>query len=183
MPHEPVPTSQRLEAYRNYLRLLARLELDPRLVGKLDPSDLVQETLLKAHQALAQFQWKSEAELAGWLRTILANTLTDTVRRFQSGYRDIDLERSIHESSARLESLLSQPESDPLDLVIRQEQLLALGNALAKLPEEQRTALEMKHLHGLTVADIALRLDRTRAAVAGLLRRGLEQLRELLDES
>jgi RNA polymerase sigma-70 factor, ECF subfamily len=180
MPGEPARSDQ-LEAYRNYLRLLARLQLDPRLLGKLDPSDVVQETLLKAHHALTGFQFKSDAELAAWLRTILANTLTDAVRRYQSSYRDVDLERSIHESSARLERLLARQEAGPLDLIIRQEELLELADALAELPADQRMALELKHLQGLTVAQVAEQLGRTRPAVAGLLRRGLERLRELLD--
>ncbi len=142
---------------------------------------MVQETLLKAHQALARFQWKSEGELASWLRTILANTLSDAVRRFQSSYRDVDLERSIHESSARLDRLLARQDAGPLDVAIRQEELLALANALAALPDDQRLSLEMKHLQGMTVAEVAAQLGRTRPAVAGLLRRGLGRLRELLD--
>ena len=68
-----------VESYREYLRLLARLNLDTRLRGRIDPSDLVQQTLLKAHEKRDQFRGKSDAELAAWLRAILANQIADAL--------------------------------------------------------------------------------------------------------
>src|SRR5260370_22975124 len=101
---------RRLEQYREYLRLLARLHVDPRLRGKLDPSDVVQETLLKAWQALDQFPGKTEGEVQAWLRTILANTLKDALRRFGGGNRHVARERALHSAreaaAAELETRL-----------------------------------------------------------------------------
>ncbi len=181
MPPEPQPAGRPIERYREYLRLLARLQLDPRLQGKLDPSDVVQQTLLKAHQHLGQFRGQTDGELAGWLRRILANTMTDAVRSFRLELAaGRSLQQSLEDSSARLEAWLVAPEEPPERRSERHEQTLALADALAQLPEDQRTAVELHHLKEMPVAEIAGLLGRTEASVAGLLRRGLKRLREIL---
>lgn len=172
-----------LESYRDYLRLLARLQLDPRLRGKLDPSDVVQQTLVKAHRNADQFRGRTDAERAAWLRRILANTLTDAARKYRvETARGQSLEQALHESSARLEAWLAKAQESPGEQADRHEQLLRLAEALRRLPEEQRMVVEMHHLQGCFLADIAHNVGKTEAAVAGLLRRGRKKLREFLEE-
>src|SRR5262245_29425815 len=183
MAPEAAVAGEALQRHRDYLCLLARLHLNPGLRGKLDPSDVVQQTLMKAHQHLHQFRGQGEAERAAWLRRILANTLADALREFGGAKRDVALEQSLEvalqQSSARLEAFLSPEASSPSQHAVRQEQLQLLAAALARLPQEQRTAVELHHLHDWSVAEVAAHLGRTEAAVAGLLRRGLKQLRDL----
>ena len=172
-----------LERYRDYLRLLARLQLPAHLRGKLDPSDVVQQTLLKAHHHADQFRGSTAAEQAGWLRRILVNTLVDAARKFS---READLqhslEQAVQDSSVRLEAWLAADQSSPSERADRNEQLLRLADAMCGLPDDTRTAVVLKHCRGWTLAEIADHLDRTPAAVASLLHRGLKQLRELLHE-
>src|SRR5947209_14084995 len=126
-----------LERHREYLRLLARLHLPARLRSKLDPSDVAQQTLLRAHQHLGQFRGRTEAELAAWLRQILANTLADAVREFGGGKRDVALERSlgaaVADSSARLEAFLQSGAPSPSAEAMRHEDLMRLAGGLARL--------------------------------------------------
>ena len=177
-------TGGTLERFREYLHLLARLQLDSRLQAKLDASDLVQQTLLKAYQAQGQFRGRSAAEQAAWLRQILANTMANAVRDLARAKRDIALERSLEaslaDSSSRLEAWLAADQSSPSQRADRQEQLLLLAAALARLPEDQRHAVERHHLQGWPLADIAAEMGRSESAVGGLLRRGLKGLRELM---
>jgi RNA polymerase sigma-70 factor (ECF subfamily) len=171
-----------LESYRDYLRLLARLQLDARLRGKLDPSDVVQQTMIKAHQHAEQFRGQSEAERAAWLRRILANTLADAARKYRlETARGHSLEQALHESSARLEAWLASEQESPSEQADHQEQLLRLAQALGELPDDQRRVIELHHLQGSMLADIAQEMGRTEAAIAGLLRRGRKRLRELLE--
>jgi RNA polymerase sigma-70 factor, ECF subfamily len=118
----------------------------------------------------------------------LSNTLVDVVREFEGAKRDVALERSLEatlaQSSARLEALLQGKLTSPSEHALRHEQLLELSDALAQLPEDQRQALEMHYLQGCAVPEVAEQMSRTERSVAGLVRRGLQKLRELLaDES
>jgi RNA polymerase sigma-70 factor (ECF subfamily) len=181
------PQAWDLERFRDYLRFLARVQLGPRLRGKLDPSDVVQQTLLAAFRKREQFQGSTDAERAGWLRRILAHHLADALRAFGQEKRDVSRERSLEESlrssSARLERWLAADDTSPAEEAERQERAVRLASALAALPEAQREALVLQYWHGWALAEIARHLDRTPAAVAGLLKRGLNRLRqELHDE-
>ena len=173
-----------LEQYREYLRLLARLQLDPRLRGQLDPSDIVQQTLLKAHERFDQFRGQTDLELRAWLRAILARSLIDAARKFgrQKGDRTQSLETALEESSAKLEALLASEESSPSQGAARAERLLELSVALARLPEDQRTAVELRYLHGLAVPDVAIQMGRSTVSVTGLLYRGMKVLRDVMGE-
>src|SRR5438105_15878803 len=95
MSQGPEGPERPLEDYRAYLRLLARLQLDPRLRGKLDSSDVAQEALLKAHEKRDQFRGRTEAEFAAWLRRILANYLTDAVRKYGLAGGNVAVEHSL----------------------------------------------------------------------------------------
>jgi len=173
-----------LGRYHDYLLLLARLQLDPRLRGKLDPSDVVQQTLLQAHQKQDQFRGQNDAERAAWLRAILANTMAEAVRRYGRQQRDVALERSLEaamaESSARLEACLGASQPSPSQEAVRHEELARLAAALARLPEDQRQAVELHHLQGCPVAEVGRQLGRSKESVAGLLFRGIRKLRELM---
>jgi RNA polymerase sigma-70 factor (ECF subfamily) len=173
-----------LERFRDYLRLLAGLQIGPRLRVKVDPSDLVQQTLLKAHKARDQFHGGSAAEMSAWLREILARTLADAIRDLTRDKRDINRERSLQtalaDSSARLEAWLVTSGMAPPEHAEKNEQLLRLAEALAQLPEAQRQAVLLRYYEGRPLEEIGERLERTRAGVASLLRRGLDRLRALL---
>jgi len=183
MPHDAQPFECSIEKYRSYLLLLARIHARRVLGAKVAPSDIVQETFLKAHAHRDQLRGKTEQEWAAWLRAILSNTMAEAVRRFNGPMRDIRLEETIDDTSHRLEQWLADSQSGPEQQAQRGELLNRLAFLLGNLPEDQRTALELKHLQGLPVSEVAVEMGRSPAAVAGLLRRGLAALRELLQES
>ncbi len=172
------------ERYRPALRLLAGARLDPRLRGRVDPSDLVQESLLKAQAHLDQFRGRTVEELHAWLRGILANEMALAIRRHLGGPRGLErsLEGELEASSLRLERWLADGAAGPDERAGREEQLARLAEAVGRLPEDQRTVIELRYLQGMSPPDIGARQGRSTASVAGLLRRGLRALREALKE-
>jgi len=175
-----------LEPFRTYLRVLAEVHLDVRLKGKLDPSDVVQQTMLRACAGFDQLRGREPGQVAAWLRKVLARTLADVVRDLERAKRDIGRERSLEDAMGRsasdLEAWLAAEQSSPSEKAERNEQLLRLADALCHLPDDTREAVVLKHCRDWTLAEIGEHLGRTPSAVASLLHRGLKQLRDILHE-
>lgn len=184
MTHHDEPPLRPLESYRKYLQMLAHLQIGSDLQAKLDPADVVQQTLLTAHRARHQFRGTTDAEQTAWLRQILATTLAQELRKFRRGKRNVGFERSLSDalddSSQRLEAMIAVEGSSVSHKAIKHEDLLRLAEALDELPEEQRHAVELKHLTGWRLEAISEQMGRTRQSVAGLLRRAMRSLRDCL---
>ena len=173
-----------LELYRNYLALLARLEIGRRLQGKVDPADLVQEAFLKAHASFSQFRGVTEKELVGWLRKILASKLADLLRHYGARGRDVRLERNLavelDRSSRFLDQALIARSVSPSHQAVRGEQAVLLADALHRLPEAYREVLVLHHLEELSFPEVARRMGRTVDSVEKLWARALARLRRAL---
>jgi RNA polymerase sigma-70 factor, ECF subfamily len=167
------------DRYRAYLLVLARREVG-RAAGRLDPSGVVQQTLLEAHAAGDGFAALESAQRLAWLRTALARNLADEYRKLHAGRRDV--RREVEASAAALDGWLAAQQSSPSEKADRNEQLLQLAAALEALPETQRAAVEAHYFEGRPVADVAAAMGKTTTAVAGLLKRGLQNLRDVLRE-
>jgi RNA polymerase sigma-70 factor (ECF subfamily) len=174
-----------LDLYRQYLSLLARMQVSRRLQGKIDASDLVQEAFLDAHRHFRQFRGTNENQLLQWLRQILAAKLADHWRRYLGAKRrDVRQEQALaaelDRSSAQLGAALAASISSPSQQASRREQAVLLADALGELPEHYREVLVLRHLEGLTFPQVADRMGRTLDSVEKLWLRALARLRELM---
>jgi RNA polymerase sigma-70 factor (ECF subfamily) len=175
-----------LEPYRQYLMLLAQVHLDPQLRGKLDPADLVQQAMLRAHLAFDGLRDRQPAVLSAWLRKILARTMADAMKHYLRDKRDLGMELSLEanfdHSTSGMSAWLAADQSSPSQRAEKNEELLRLADALSLLPESYREVVVQKHLQGRTLQEIAEGSGRTVPSVVALLRRGLAELREQLGE-
>jgi len=176
----------RLEKYRSYLRLLARMQLNPRLRSKVDESDIAQQTLVHAVQGLDDFRGSTEAEIVAWLKTILSNHMKHVARDHGRQKRDYRREQNfsqqIEQSSVHLEKFLEANVDSPSLKVRLAEGAVELAAALERLPETQRQAVELQYFHGLKLKEIGEIMDKSTSAVAGLLHRGLSAMRESMEQ-
>jgi RNA polymerase sigma-70 factor (ECF subfamily) len=182
---DPEALGRLLELYRGYLGLLARLQVNRRLQGKVDPADLVQETFLAAHRAWPEFRGTSERELVAWLRTILAARVANLARHyFGTQGRDVRLERELaaelDQSSRVLDHGLLAVQNSPSQEASRREQAVLLADTLGQLPEDYREVLILRHLEELTFPEVAERMGRSVDSVKKLWARALDRLRRIL---
>lgn len=176
-----------LELYRNYLRLLARTQIDLHLQARANPSDIVQETFLEAVRDFPQFRGSTERELIAWLRRILVFNLAHLVERQvraqkRSVRREVSLDQCralLDESSAQWEAALVSQYSSPSAQAQRRETAVLVADQLARLPPAYREVIVLRNLQGLPFEEVARRMDRTAGAVRVLWLRALERLRQM----
>jgi len=172
---------------RRYLLLIANHELDDQLRAKLGPSDVVQDTLLKAQTNFGRFQGRTDGELKAWLRTILINSLRDTARSFRPGSkRDLARERELQAILAQAPIARTSSAESPSKVALSLEQQEQLTVALYLLPDDYRRVVTLRNLERRSFNEIGAEMSRSSEAARKLWLRAIDRLRELLgggDES
>ncbi len=182
-----------LNAYRNYLQLLANTQIDQKLRARLSPSDLVQETMLGAYRDFGDFRGQDERQLLTWLRQILINRLHTFVQQHvlaqkRDVRREISMDQihaALNRSTDRLKTgnLLADVGPTPSRLAVQRESAVVLADHLAAMPAEYREVIELRNLQGLSFDEVAAQMDRSAGAARMLWMRAIRRLREsMLDE-
>ena len=174
-----------LHGYRSYLKLLARIQIDSRLQGKVDPSDLAQETFLQAQRDFKSFRGVTEQALLQWLRKILRARLSKLVQRFYGTQRrnlhlEHQLDQELDRSSQAVQALAAS-QSSPSKQAARQEETACLADALERLPADYREVIVLRQLEELKFSEVAERMKRSVGSVKQLWMRALVALRRLLE--
>jgi len=179
-----------LTRYRDYVRLVVRARCRGQLRQRVDNSDLVQETLMRAAQHIDEFRGQSEEEWRAWLGCIADREVIRQLRRHLGAERRAlrreqgePCRQDASSGQSRLEQW-ARTNSTPSAAAIGNERALQLVHALACLPDDYREVLELRHFEGLPFADIGQLLGRTAGAARVLWTRALKQLRdEILREN
>ena len=176
-----------LQMYRNYLMVLAGTQIERRLQPRISPSDIVQETMLRAHANFAQFRGASEPELIGWLRQILVNNLAKFVEQHvlaarRDVRREVSIERlgqALEQSTIQLAALLPAGSRSPSAAAQQREEAVLLADRLAMLAPDYREVLMLRNLQGLPFETIAQQMDRSVSATRMLWLRAIDKLKGL----
>jgi RNA polymerase sigma-70 factor (ECF subfamily) len=174
-----------LDLYRNYLRLVTRSVIHGALQVRIDPSDLVQETFLKAHRDFGRFVGSSEHELVAWLRRILIRNIADEAKRHRRQGRDVrrqeSLEAALERSSVAVQRALAAPLTSPSARIENRERAVLLADALAMLPDHYREVFILRSLEHVPIEQIAERMGRSANAVYKLWFRAMTALKQELE--
>jgi len=171
-----------LEMHRGYLKVLAQRYLEGPLEARVDASDLVQQTFLSVFRNFQRFEGAEEGEFVAWLRKVHQRNVQDAVRdHTQTAKRTLGREQRLPASSDD-GPVSGSAELSPSQRAMQGEDAVRLAGAIQQLPPDQREAVRLRHLEGRSLAGMAQRLERSEEAVAGLVKRGLQNLRKILGE-
>jgi RNA polymerase sigma-70 factor, ECF subfamily len=182
-PEQRLCDSWSIGRLRPWLQMVAERELTDRLRGRVDASDIVQQTLLKAWQGESQFTGETQEQRLAWLRTILKNTIRDHHRRlFGANKRGSGREQAATDLFKASDPGLSQYAIERGPTVSGElaaaEEWNQFERSLARLSDEQRRVIEMRHFEELSFSDIALRMNKSDPAVRMLWVRALRNLQQ-----
>jgi RNA polymerase sigma-70 factor (ECF subfamily) len=179
--------------YRNYLRMIVRTGLGPRLRERVELSDVVQEALVEVVRQFPQFTGQNEAALVGWLRRLVGQKLADLGRYHSrakrgSGNSALPLDApweagGMNDSNpaGRLLDMLALSQTSPSEAASRRELIVLLADALADLPGTEAEVLWLYHADGLSFEAIGERMALSRKSIRGIWARGLKNLKRSLD--
>jgi RNA polymerase sigma-70 factor (ECF subfamily) len=178
-----------LERHRDRLRRMLALRADPRLQGRLDPSDVIQETFLEASARLAEYLRQPTMPFFLWLRFLAGQKLV-TLHRHHLGtqMRDAGREISLYRgglpmtSSVALAAQLLGHDTGPSEAAIRAELKVRLQEALNSLEPLDREVLALRHIEQLTLAEAAQTLGITESGASRRHLRALKRLKEVLSQ-
>jgi RNA polymerase sigma-70 factor (ECF subfamily) len=169
--------------YRPYLRVICALQLPQLCQKREDASDIVQHTLIDAMRGLAEFRGETEQDFEAWTGRLLERNILQTIRRHTAAKRDIRREQidwDPLDSAQLIWHSMAAGASTAESIIFRGEAALDLALALERLPEDQRLAVELRYLGQKHLKTIAEYMGKSTGAVAGLIRRGVESLRDVL---
>ena len=177
-----------LADFREPLRRMIQLRLDPALARRVDASDIVQDVLLEANQRLADYLKKPDMPFHLWLRHLAKDRIIDTHRRHRLAQRrSIDREQPIarpgwddDESAANLVQSLVDGEKTPATGAMVRELQDRLAVAIDGLAEDDREIILMRHHEALSNQETAAALSLTEAAASMRYLRALRRLRTVL---
>jgi RNA polymerase sigma-70 factor (ECF subfamily) len=176
-----------LDRYHDRLRRMVAVRLDPRLHGRFDPSDVLQDTYLDAHARLVDYLRDPKLPFFLWLRYLTGHHLgrlhrDHLGRQVRDAGREVSLFRGAmpEASSAALAAQLMGRECRPSEAAVLAERQLRLQEALNAMDPLDREVLALRHFEHLTRAETAAVLGISEAAAAKRYLRALERLRETL---
>jgi len=165
------------EQYRRRLKVLVHFKLSPRWRERGEVEDVVQEVCLRAFRDVDRFTYRTPGSFLSWLSAIADHVIADGTR-----YRSREC-RAGEEVPFRSESNPLGPEPadsrTPSRLLREQEAVDRLLERLSRLPEDYRQAILLARIEGLSTAEVAERMGKSREQVALLVYRAVKRLREL----